>query len=65
MSVEFKRIHHVAYRCKDAKETWTLSTGSQHGLCIGHCRKRSATHQRTGSLHVRFWMREWAITSFL
>ncbi len=53
-----QKIHHVAYRCKDAKETvdWYVKHLDMK-FVLGHCRKRSAFHQGARPLHARLFGR--------
>lgn len=37
MTFAIKKIHHVAYRCKDAKETVEWYKNAQHGLHFSFC----------------------------
>ena len=38
MTIQIEKIHHVAYRCKDAKETVEWYKKPEHGLYSGFCR---------------------------
>ena len=52
MTVKIDRIHHVAYRCKDAKETVLWYQKMLHMDFVPRRRRPGALHQGARSLHA-------------